>query len=104
MPSSYEQKDVEIDQGAAGTTELLAGSPGYRIRVLSYFVVMSLAGTYAFSDGTDWKTGDIPVAVNGGVAEAGTLETPLFECGVGRPLSITTTVGSAHGRARIEYR
>lgn len=100
MPSLYQEIDIEIDQGGAGTTELLPGENGYRIRVLSYLVVMSDAGTYAFSDGTDWKTGDIPIAANGGAAENG---NPLWEGGTGRPLVITTTGASAHGRLRAQY-
>jgi hypothetical protein len=104
MTLPYDQVDVEIDQGGVGTTELLPGIPDLSIRVLSYFVVMSDAGTFAFSDGTEWKTGDIPIAASGGVAESGTRHEPLWVGGRGRPLSITTTGGSAHGRVRIEYR
>jgi hypothetical protein len=100
----YTQADIEIDQGGAGTTELVAAVANRTIRVISYSVVMSATGTFAFSDGTDWKTGDFPIAANGGIAEAGTAQDPLFVCAAGRPLSITTTGGSAHGRARIEYR
>jgi len=89
---------VSIDQGGAGTTELIAAAPGYRYAVINYTVVMSAAGTYAFSDGTDWLTGDIPVATNGGVSSPhAEQEYPLFVGGVSRPLSITTTGGSAHG-------
>jgi hypothetical protein len=72
--------------------------------VISYSVVLSGVGTFAFSDGTDWKTGDYPFAANGGIAEAGTSQDPLFICASGRPLSITTVGASAHGRVRIEYR
>ena len=105
MPTSpYAQADIVIDQGGAGTTELVAAVPRRTIRVISYSVVLSGTGTFAFSDGTDWKTGDYPFAANGGIAEAGSAADPLFICAAGRPLSITTVGASAHGRVRIEYR
>ena len=100
-----EQRTLEIDQGGAGTTTLLAAIPETEIRVLNYLVVLSVAGTYAFSDGTDWFTGDIPTLASGGVfAAAADPDFPLFVTGRGRPLSITTVGGSAHGHARIELR
>jgi len=104
MTVPYSNADVIIDQGGAGTTELVAAVPGRTIRVISYSLVMAAEGTFAFSDGTDWKTGDYPIAANGGIAEAGSAADPLIVCAAGRPLSITTTGGSAHGRVRIEYR
>ena len=101
---AYSQVDGLIDQSGAGTTELIPAVPQHSIVVINYSVVMAGAGTFAFSDGTDWKTGDFPVAANGGVAESASADDPLFRCGVGRPLSITTTGGSAHGHVRVEYR
>lgn len=93
---------VSIDQGGAGTTELIAASGAARYAVVNYVVVMSGAGTVAFSDGTDWLTGDMPFAANGGVAAAyGTQDYPLFVGGQGRPLSITTTGASAHGHMLV---
>lgn len=93
---------VVIDQGGAGTT-VLRTAPALEnvIRVINYTVVLSAAGTVAFSDGTDWLTGDIPLDTNAGISANGTLADPLFFGGKGRPLSITTTGGSAHGHALI---
>lgn len=104
MTVPYTQTDVVIDQSGAGTTELVAAVPGRTIRVINYSVVLSGTGTFAWSDGTDWKSGDYPIAANGGIAEAGTRDDPLFVCAAGRSLSITTVGASAHGRVRIEYR
>ena len=104
MTVPYTQTDIVIDQGGAGTTELVAAVPYRTIRVLNFSVVMSATGTFAWSDGTDWKSGDYPIIANGGIAEAGSRDDPLFVCAAGRSLSITTTGGSAHGRVRIEYR
>ena len=99
---AYDIYDIEIDQGGAGTTELLAAAVGQPFSVVSYFVVLSGAGTFAFSDGTTWFTGDIPIAANGGVAESGSTRDPLFTCGRGKPLRITTVGASAHGRVRVQ--
>ena len=104
MTIPYTQADVVINQSGAGTTELVAAVPFRTIRVISYSLVMSAVGTFAFSDGVDWKTGDYPIAANGGIAEAGTAQDPLIVCAAGRSLSITTTGGAADGRVRIEYR
>lgn len=104
MTSVYQDADFVIDQGGAGTTVIVQAVPHRTIRVVSYSVVLADAGTFAFSDGTDWKTGDYPIAANGGIAEAGSADDPLFVCGVGRPLQITTAGASAHGRVRIQYR
>lgn len=96
---------VEIDQGAAGTTELRAAVPFYTIDVIGYVVVLSADGTFAFSDGTDWLSGDMPVLANGGVSAKGSIEEPLMiSRGAGRPLQITTVGGSAHGHALIRVR
>lgn len=96
-------KPFVIDQGAAGTTELWpAVGPLAEIRVINYVVVLNAAGTYAFSDGTDWLSGDLPIAAKGGASAAAVSgEVPLMICGRGRPLSITTTGGSAHGHGLL---
>lgn len=90
-----------IDQAGAGTTVLVPATPHYRVEVINYVVVLSADGTFAFSDGTDWLSGDMPVAAKGGVAVRGSQEDPLMIGGVGRPLQITTTGGSAHGHALV---
>lgn len=95
-------RTVVIDQGGAGTTELVSAESQYRVEVLNYVIVMSSDGTFAFSDGTDWLSGDMPIAAKGGVAVAiGQVEVPLMIGGRGRPLSLTTTGGSAHGHALV---
>lgn len=92
---------VVIDQAGAGTTELVAATPDYKCEIINYAVVLSADGTFAFSDGTDWLSGDMPIAAKGGVAVKGDQESPLMIGGVGRPLQITTTGGSAHGHALV---
>lgn len=99
----YEQ--VIIDQASPGTTTLRAAEPHYGIDVINYVVVLDADGTFAFSDGTDWMSGDMPVAAKGGVSAKGSKEEPLMLPGAtGRPLQITTVGGSAHGHALIRLR
>lgn len=93
---------VVIDQAGPGTTELLAASPGYKYVVINYTLTLDAAGTFAFSDGVAWLTGDIPVAANGGASTGNaTQQYPHFSTGVGRPLSITTTGGGASGHMLV---
>jgi hypothetical protein len=104
MTLPYQEADFVINQAGAGTTEIIAAVPYRTIRVVSYGVVMDDEGTFAFSDGTDWKTGDFAFAANGGISEVGTAESPLFVCPAGRPLQCTTVGAAAAGRVRIQYR
>lgn len=95
-------ENVLIDQAVAGTTVLrTAPHDNYRIAVINYTVVMTADGTLAFSDGTDWLSGDMPLSARGGVSARGTVEEPLMLCGRGRPLQLTTTGGAANGHALI---
>ncbi len=95
-------RSIAINQAGAGTTELLAAQGGdFSIRVISYVIVMSADGTFSFSDGTDWLSGDMPLAAKGGISARGSLADPLLICGEGRPLSITTTGGAADGHALV---
>lgn len=101
-----------VDQSGAGTTEIVAAVPGRNIAVLNYALVLGGEGTLAFSDGTEWLSGDMPLAANGGVAASagakgkhGPHDAPLMLTKApGRPLSITTTGASAHGHVCVEIR
>ena len=93
---------VVIDQAGAGTTTLKSSDgPDWRVEIINYVVVLSADGTFAFSDGTDWLSGDMPIAAKGGVSAKGEMNAPLMIGGKGRPLNITTTVGAATGHALI---
>ena len=77
---------------SAGTTQLVAApSTSYhRIKVVSYVVVATAAGTAKFSDGSD-LSGAMAFAANGGVSAAGQASSPWFACDAGAALSIVTT-------------
>lgn len=92
----YDERDAPVVQGSAGTTQVISGVPGWRIRVTGYTVVMAAAGTFKFTDGTD-KTGAMTCATNGGVSSG----TP-FICAVGASLSIVSTVGACNGHVSYQ--
>lgn len=92
----YDERSAPIAQGGAGTTEIVAAVPGYRIRVTGYTAVMAAAGTFKFSDGSD-KTGAMTCATNGGVSS----RTP-FICAVGTALSLISTVGACNGHVSYQ--
>lgn len=100
---------VAIDQAGAGTTVLIAAQPGKRIRVINYTIILDAVGTVAFSDGTDWLSGDMPFGQYGGAApdagsprDMGPHPSPLMVTGVGRPLQITTVGAAAFGHLTAE--
>jgi hypothetical protein len=96
---------VVIDQAGAGTTTLRASEASpWRIEIINYVVVLSADGTFAFSDGTDWLSGDMTIAAKGGVSARGSKDDPLMIGGVGRPLQITTVGGAATGHVLIRLR
>lgn len=76
----------------AGTTVLVAGVAGKRIKVYSYAVVADSAGTCKFSDGTD-LTGAMSFAANGGISCAPG-EDPWLVAASGNDLSIVCTAGT----------
>jgi hypothetical protein len=103
--AAYDQADAAIAQTAAGSTTVFPGVANRRIRVLSYLIMLDAAGTAKWVSGSTDKTGALPVGGSSGVAEAtGNVDIPLFECGVGEALILTTVTGLAQGRVRIEYR
>lgn len=79
---------------SAGTTAIVSGVSGKRIRVLSYAVVCTEAGTVQFSDGAD-LTGAMSFAANGGISCAPG-DDPYFSASAGSSLSIVTS-GAVEG-------
>lgn len=86
-----------IEQGAAGTTELVAAIAGKRIWVFNYVVVLGADGTVKFVDTDGDLTGAMPAKQTGGVSAPGQPSAHWFTTGVGKALSIVTTGGAAHG-------
>ncbi len=57
-----------ISCSSSGSNTLLAGISGYRIRVLSYVLVVTTAVTAKFQSNATDLTGALPLGANGGVA------------------------------------
>jgi hypothetical protein len=79
---------------SSGTTSLVSGVTGKRIRVLSYAVVCTTAGTVKFSDGGD-LTGAMSFGANGGIS-CSPGDDPYFSTASGSGLSIVTS-GAVEG-------
>lgn len=85
----------------AGTTELVAGQPdNQRVKVCSYVVVVSSAGTVKFTDSDEDLTGAMSFAANGGVSASGQASSPWFSTEAGEPLKIVVT---ADTRGHFSY-
>jgi len=83
---------------SAGTTTIVAGVPGKKIRVLGWYVAASLApGSYTWLSGVTSKTGVIPVGINGG----GNTDVQ-FTCATGDDLNITTVGADIDGIVNYE--
>lgn len=93
---------LKIDQGAAGSTDLVAAPTGTRERifVVSVVLMMAAAGTAKFTEGTSPTdiTGALPIAINAGFVASGTPETPiLWTPTANSKLSLVTATGAAKG-------
>ena len=77
-----------------GTRTLVAGVAGKRIKVYSYLVVATAAGTVKFlNTGAADLTGTMSFAANGG-ASAPSGEDPWFSTAVGASLDIATSAAT----------
>lgn len=79
----------------AGTNELVAAVTGKRIKVFSYAVVATGAGTVKFQSASTDLTGAMSFAANGGISCAPG-DDPWFATAAGEALNIVTS-GSAAG-------
>lgn len=94
---------AKIAQGAPGTTEVIAAPPAWaQIMVYSYTVVLALAGTFKWNDGTDDLSGAMDAVLGGGSAPSGF--HPVLIVPKGRPLKIITSIGAANGHLVYEIR
>lgn len=88
---------TKIAQVAAGTTQLVAADATKKIKVASYMIVMSAAGTVKFLDGVGDLTGTMTFATNGGASAPGQPSSHWFETAANSALSITSVTGYATG-------
>lgn len=89
---------ASFDQGAAGTTDLIAApGAGLHIVLLGILAAFDAAGTAQLRDSTPTAiTGVMPVAANGNIiATPGNL--PLGRCAANTKLQIVTATAKAKG-------
>jgi len=86
-----------IEQGGAGTTQLVAADSTRHIRVVSYVVVLDATGTMKFADGAGNLSGAMPISATGGIVAPPCDEKAWVETAINSALSIVTTGGGAHG-------
>lgn len=95
---------VAIDQGAAGSTDLVAApGAGLKVYVVTVVVSLSAAGTVRFTEGTGPTnlTGDLDLAVAGGWVSIGDGINPVLQTNTANSkLTITSTGGAANGWIR----
>lgn len=95
---------IAIDQGGAGSTDLVAApGAGLRVYVTGVVVSLSAAGTIRFTEGTGPTnlTGDMDLAVAGGfVSIGGGVEVVLHTPTANSKLTLTSTGGAANGWLR----
>ena len=107
MPISFQNRtitQVAIDQGGAGSTDLVAApGAGLKIYVVTIVVSLAAAGTVRFTEGTGPTnlTGDVDLAVAGGYVTIGDGINPVLQTNTaGDKLSIVSTGGAANGWIR----
>lgn len=86
-----------IAQSGPGTTCLVPADATKRVKVVSYIVVLSDAGTIKFTDSDGDLTGAMPILGNGGISAPGQASSHWFETGIAKALYVVTTGGSALG-------
>ena len=90
-------KYAVIEQAAAGTNTIVSAVASKKIRVISWVLSLSVAGTAKFlNTGGAALTGVMLVGTTPATC-AGSVYGPLFETTPGVGLDITSVTGSAHG-------
>lgn len=86
-----------IAQSGAGTTTLVAGQTGLKIKITSYVVELSAAGTFKFqSNGTD-LSGAMSFSTDAGASSVGGEFSAIMGCELGESFKIVSTGAPANG-------
>lgn len=96
FPSSRaEPKFTRVNATADGDNLVIAAVVGKRLRVISYALAVSAAGTIAIQDtaGAPVIFAQFPLAANGGISYAGGLDAPAFETSPGLGIEINNPIG-----------
>ena len=88
-------KFVRVNATSDGDNTVIAAVVGKKIRVIGYAIVASAAGTVTIQDsqGTPVIHASFPLAANGGVSYAGSIDAPAFETAEGFGVEISNGAG-----------
>lgn len=103
---SYHDIKFAVINVAAVSTDavLVAAVTGKRIRVISYLIEMTAAGTALFESGTATAlTGTLEFTADVPVSFAGGIYAPAFETATGASLTLTTTGAGAAAVGHLAY-
>lgn len=88
-PGTYEVKHVRINATSDGDNTVISAVPGRKIRVLSYVITATGAGTCLFQSTSDVVAASFSLAAQGGVSYAGGINAPAFETATGTGLEVS---------------
>jgi hypothetical protein len=88
---------VPVNQGAPGTTALVAADPTRKNKVLGAVLTLSATGTLKFTDGVGDLTGPMDISATGGFVLPASLIPFTETAAINRALSLVTTGGAARG-------
>ena len=86
-----------LTQGGAGDITAVAAVTGKPIKLLSYQITMSLAGTATWKSGSSAISGAMYIPTNGALSAVGAVGAPLLETVAGEALVLTSATGIATG-------
>ena len=81
-------KHARINATADGNNTVIAAVAAHKLLVLGFAFTVTAAGTVTFQDGVPTVYASFPLAANGGISYAGSLEAPAFEVATGQPLVV----------------
>lgn len=91
-------RQLAVSQSAAENGLILANADtAMRIVVVGVLGCITADGTLQFLSGTDILSGAMDLAGKTGIAWRGSSRQPLYECGPGKDLKITTVTGAFRG-------
>jgi hypothetical protein len=87
---------IRVNATSDGDNEIVAAKSGVKIQVISYALVVDVAGTVSLQDtaGTPTIHAQFPLAANGGVSYAGDTLSPAFTTDVGTGVEINNPAGT----------
>lgn len=96
-PSTHLVFHARINAAEGAETQVVAAVAGKKVRVISYVITATVAGTVALQDTAVSPVihGSFSLGANGGVSYAGGVHAPAFETAAGTGLEVSTVATQA---------